>query len=213
MRDGKDAASFWDEKYEEEDYYFGTQPNAWVKTVLDRLKSPSGTALIELACGEGRNSNYAASLGYKVLATDVSQRGLEKTQALARQNGNSVETRTFNVLDSSDVLMESYPVVVVTFLHFPRDLRPHFYKRLAELLSSGGHLIAEWYHPNQRHFGYTSGGPPDPEMMPTLSELEDSFHKEPFQVQDLAYTQATLDEGSGHSGLAALCRIHAVKDS
>lgn len=201
------ASEFWDEKYKLDDYFFGTQPNQYIKKVLDTLPTTTKTTLIEIACGEGRNSNYACETGIKTTASDVSERGLKKTRLLAQKNGHQLETIKYNVLE--DIVPGKYDIVVVSFLHFEKENRKKMYQKIESLLNQNGHFIAEWYHPNQRNHQYTSGGPPSASMMPTLCELEESFQKPQWSVQELSYALRTLQEGSGHNGLAALCQIHA----
>ena len=44
---------FWDTRYSEPDFAYGTEPNAWLATQRDRLK-PGQKALVP-GDGEGRN--------------------------------------------------------------------------------------------------------------------------------------------------------------
>ena len=52
---------FWNERYSQEAYAYGTEPNAFFKSRIDQL-SPG--KLLLPAEGEGRNAVYAATKGF-----------------------------------------------------------------------------------------------------------------------------------------------------
>ena len=58
---------FWNERYSQEAYAYGTEPNAFFKSRIDQL-SPG--KLLLPAEGEGRNAVYAATKGFEVSAYD-----------------------------------------------------------------------------------------------------------------------------------------------
>ncbi|MFA6026152.1 MAG: SAM-dependent methyltransferase, partial [Ignavibacteriaceae bacterium] len=74
---------FWNERYSDDKFIFGTKPNEFLKSQLDTL--PSGKLLL-FGEGEGRNAVYAASKGWDILALDWSETAKEKALAFARQN-------------------------------------------------------------------------------------------------------------------------------
>ena len=51
---------FWNQRYSDKAYAYGTEPNAFFKSQLDQR--PPGRILLP-AEGEGRNAVYAATLG------------------------------------------------------------------------------------------------------------------------------------------------------
>jgi hypothetical protein len=65
-------------------------------------------------------------------------------------------------------------------------------------------LIAEWFRPEQRTEGYTSGGPPDVEMMVTAEELREHFGAD--GIEHLTVAEPMLDEGM-HEGPGATVRL------
>ena len=70
----------WDNRYDEQRYFYGTEPNYFVERSLAGLAP--GRALF-LAEGEGRNAVYAAGLGHEVVAVDNSFVGRRKALELA----------------------------------------------------------------------------------------------------------------------------------
>lgn len=73
---------FWNERYKESDYIYGTLPNEFFAASLASLNPGK----IILPCeGEGRNAVYAASLGWTVLAFDFSESAKEKALKLLKR--------------------------------------------------------------------------------------------------------------------------------
>lgn len=73
---------FWNERYSTEAFAYGKNPNVFFKQELDKLGK--GRILLP-ADGEGRNSIYAAKLGFDVYACDLSISGKTKAEALAAE--------------------------------------------------------------------------------------------------------------------------------
>ena len=72
-----------------ERYVFGTAPSAFAREAADLLRP--GARVLELGCGEGRDSVYFASRGFDVTAVELSRAGLRKGARLAR--ARAVEVR------------------------------------------------------------------------------------------------------------------------
>ena len=66
-------------------YVWGTAPSSFAKRVSRLL--PPGARVLELGCGEGRDSVFFASRGFRVTGLDVSRAGLRKAAQLARARG------------------------------------------------------------------------------------------------------------------------------
>ena len=79
--------AFWNQRYQADDYAYGTSPNVFFKEQLDKL--PAGSILLP-ADGEGRNGVYAAERGWQVSAFDLSREGKRKAEALAAKRGVSL---------------------------------------------------------------------------------------------------------------------------
>ncbi|SFJ15210.1 methyltransferase domain-containing protein [Thermoflavimicrobium dichotomicum] len=81
--------------YEQEEYYWGKQPNRLAKRVFEFISKDKakGLKLVDLGAGEGRDSVYFAEQGLDVLAVDISSAGLMKTLRLAEQKNVSVSVQ------------------------------------------------------------------------------------------------------------------------
>ncbi len=192
----------WNQRFASPTFFYGTEPNAFLAQVTLHYLRP-GDEVIELGAGEGRNAVWLARQGFRVTALDYAEAGLEKTRRLAAQQNVIVETIQTDVTQWQPE--RTWDAVVITFLHLPPEARPGLYTLIQNILRPGGHLIAEWFRPEQRTEGYTSGGPPDPTWMVTTEELRRYFAPEGIHLLENA--MPTLQEGSGHQGLAATVRL------
>src|SRR5712691_7839824 len=62
---------------------WGTVPSALAREVS---ALPAGTRVLDLGCGEGRDSVFFATVGCHVTGVDVSRAGLRKAERLARES-------------------------------------------------------------------------------------------------------------------------------
>jgi len=197
-----DPARFWDAKYALDDYFYGTEPNAWLVGQKGHLRP--GMRVLAVADGEGRNSVWLAGRGLEVTAVDASPKALAKAAALAEARGVAL-TRIAADLRDWDWPRASFDLVVAIFAHFRPADRPLIHRRMLEALIPGGRLLLEAYSPYQRLFD--TGGPKDLDMLYTAHRLEADFAA--AEIIHSCETKTTLDEGSGHQGRAAVTRLIA----
>jgi tellurite methyltransferase len=76
---------FWEETYRDFDTStFGDQPSSDILMLAKRLRQ--GSTVLDIGCGEGRNSLYLASIGCDVDAFDISPYGISKLKHIATSN-------------------------------------------------------------------------------------------------------------------------------
>ena len=63
--------NFWDERYNADEYLYGTEANAFLVKHADLLQGP----VLSLSEGEGRNAVFLATRGLSVLGVDCSEVG------------------------------------------------------------------------------------------------------------------------------------------
>ena len=69
-------AEFWDSKFAVDGFFYGQEPNGYLKETLLELKEskyPFPKNALALGEGEGRNALFVAGLGIDVTAVDLSQ--------------------------------------------------------------------------------------------------------------------------------------------
>ena len=193
----------WDKRYSEEQFAYGNRPNEFFKEQIEKIKP--GTALF-LGEGEGRNSVYAATLGWQVDAVDFSTSAKEKALRLAEENKVKINY-TVADLESYQFLKSKYDVVVMIFLHLPKELNIKIFSNAISALKSGGKLIIETFSKNQ--INNSSGGPKDPELLfseEELSKLTQGLNRILFESKTII-----LDEGLYHKGKADVIRFVGEK--
>ena len=192
----------WNEIYDRDEFFYGREPNDFIKRFCNLI--PKHGKVLELACGEGRNSVFLAKQGFSVDAIDSSEVAIEKGKQLAKEAGVKVNLYCTDALSWDPKY--KYDGIITTFFHAPPEKRQTLYTRIKELLKSNGIFLGEWFSPLQRLHKFTSGGPPFYEYMPTLEELRNSFQD--GQIILLETEERVLHEGTGHRGPASL--IHLI---
>jgi tellurite methyltransferase len=118
-------------------YIWGTAPSALAEELAGLL--PAGARVLELGCGEGRDSVYFASRGFEVTAIDASLAGLHKAERLAGERGLRVRWVHGDMArclpDGSFDLVYSCGAI-----HYvPRARRSALFMRLKSLSRPGGY--------------------------------------------------------------------------
>ncbi|MCX7550353.1 class I SAM-dependent methyltransferase [Xanthomarina sp. F2636L] len=195
-------AEFWNDRFGQEEFIYGTQPNEFFKEQINKLKLGS---LLLPAEGEGRNAVYAAILGWQVTAFDISERGQEKALRLAKEKNVSIDYHIFGVLDFMS--SQQFDVIGLCYAHFPIELRKEAHRHLINFLKPGGIIIFEAF--SKAQFGNTSGGPKSKDMLFSIEEIKDEFKELKFKI--LKEETIQLSEGNHHKGEAEVIRFVGVK--
>lgn len=87
----------YDARYERPGYYWKTAPSQICFKVLQLLPPDQRLRVLDIGCGEGRNSVFFARNGYHVTAFDLSAKGVEKTRQLAAEAGVTVDAFVANI--------------------------------------------------------------------------------------------------------------------
>lgn len=201
-------SDFWNERYSQEAFVYGQEPNEYLKEKLENLES--GKALF-VAEGEGRNAVYAATKGWDVTAFDASSSGKNKAEILAK--ANQVDF-TYQVTDVENFAHPEahFDLLVMIYAHFPAENRREYHQKLSTYLKKDGLLILEGFskkHVENQRENPNAGGPKNIEMLYDLDALAKDF--ENFDFIELEEKTVELNEGENHCGKAAVIRILAKK--
>jgi SAM-dependent methyltransferase len=201
-------SDFWDERYSVSKYVYGEHPNSYLKEQLKNL--PVGSILF-VGEGEGRNGVYAAKLGWKVSAYDLSVEGKKKAERLARKHNVQVDYKV-GELHELDYQKEQFDAIAVIFTHFHSKLRASMHTELSGYLRPGGYIIMEVFSKKQIDYqveGDSGGGPKNIDMLYTLEDIQSDF--ENFKFVELQETKKYLMEGDHHNGLSSVIRFVGIK--
>ena len=198
----------WNDRYQQDEYVYGTEPNEFFKEQL--LKLNPGKILLG-AEGEGRNAVYAATLGWKVNAFDISIEGRNKALQLAQQN-NVLINYHVGQLPNINFDDEQFDAIALIYAHFPPNIRSQYHKLLDQKLKKGGWIIFEAFGKN--HLQYRNrnpkvGGPPNLDLLFSIEELQTDFVN--YHVIQLEETEVELNEGLYHIGKGSAIRFVAQK--
>jgi len=198
-------ANFWDDRFSQPEYLFGTKPADFLTRHIHFLAP--GSRVLCIADGEGRNSVWLAGQGMDVVAMDGSGVALDKARALAAKTGVHVDYHQGDITkwDWEDA---QYDALVGIFFQFlAPDARAQVFAGLDRALRPGGLLMLHGYAPRQVEYG--TGGPPNAENMYDLALLNGAFPG--YDVLFEADYDAEVQEGRGHSGRSALVDFIARK--
>ncbi|WP_103665375.1 class I SAM-dependent methyltransferase [Gracilimonas amylolytica] len=192
---------FWNERYAEAEFVYGTEPNRFFKEQIDKLKP--GKILLP-ADGEGRNSVYAAHQGWDVTAVDYSRSGREKALKLAADHDVEI---TYDIADLSeyDFGVDRFDATAFIYVHLPRSIIKEVYTNIIKSLKAGAPIIVEVYSVNQ--LGRDSGGPKDERVLYTEEKLRELLAG--TDIEWMEEMEIDLKEGKYHVGKAMVIRAMA----
>ena len=163
------SKDFWNKRYSEQEFAYGTNQMSFLKLQIEKLKP--GKALF-LGEGEGRNAVFAAKLGWKVDAVDFSESGKRKALKLANEN-KVVINYTVTDFENYQFTENKYDLIVMIFLHLPAKINQIIFEGSVSSLKVNGKLIIETFGKEQ--INNSSGGPKDPQLLFSESELIKSY--------------------------------------
>ena len=194
----------WDERYNTEEYAYGTQPNEFLEENFQHI--PKGKVL-SLAEGEGRNAVFLARQGYSVTAVDGSIVGLNKARKLAAENGVAVEFIHADLADF-DLGENVWDGIISIFFPLPSLLRKQLYKKVEAGLKQNGVFLIEAYTPAQLKHG--TGGGSSGDTMQSKESL--SLELANLKFKHLIELEREVIEGSYHTGTGAVVQAIASKE-
>lgn len=189
---------FWNERYADSDYFYGTEPNSFLEEQCGILNGP----VLSISEGEGRNGVFLATRGLDVTGVDLSSVALEKAEKLAESKGVTITTIVAD-LETFEPEESHYGSIISISAHLPSSLRAVLYPRLEKALKPGGILLLEAYSPDQLSKG--TGGPKDADMLMSVEKIRKEFPDlEPVLLRE---TEREVSEGKGHTGLASVVQF------
>jgi cyclopropane fatty-acyl-phospholipid synthase-like methyltransferase len=197
---------FWNERFSEPGYAYGTDANTFLITEAQRLQP--GMRVLVVGDGEGRNGVWLAQQDLAVTSVDYSAAGVERARQLAAERGVTLDILCTDMNDWRWPTAH-FDAVVSIFVHFPSAMSPALLARMLTALKPGGVLILEAFSKEQ--LDYPSGGPP----------VEDALFSADLLLEDFAAADielcreqvVRLDEGKYHVGPAAVVRLIARRSA
>lgn len=194
----------WNERFQGEDYVFGTEPNVFIADMHKRL-ALTGNALA-IAEGEGRNAVFLAREGMNVTVWDYAESGLNKANKLAEASGVEIRTELVD-LGEAQWTKEQWDEIICVFGHFPKELRTRTLEGVKTAVKPGGYFLTEVYSPYQ--IPYRSGGPQDPQYLYAPGDFLEAFAD--WRIVHFFMGEVVRQEGQGHQGLSHVLQFAGQK--
>jgi tellurite methyltransferase len=143
-------------------YIWGKAPSTFAKELVELI--PEGGRVLDLGCGEGRDSVYFASQGFEVTALDLSSDGLKKGQRLADERKVNVRWLCCSMLDVPVAGRFDLVYSCGAIHHVPKEARHRLFRRIKVLTRPGGvhaHVVftdARVYREKGEEIDYFSRG-------------------------------------------------------
>jgi len=186
----------WNQRYKDEIYFYGLEPNPQFKQFIDQTKP--GKILLP-AEGEGRNAVYAASKGWNVTALDYSNEAQQNALLLAKKHKVNIHYHIEDI-NTYQPTQNTYDCIACVFLHLPSIQLKHIYKHLLSALKPDGTLFIIGF--NKAQLKLSSGGPKNEDWL-FSTELFNSIFQ-PYNIIKNENIETHLSEGKGHKGPAKL---------
>jgi SAM-dependent methyltransferase len=171
----------WDERYASADRVWSGNPNPQLVAQVSDLTP--GEAL-DAGSGEGADAIWLASVGWRVLAVDVSPVALARAAGHAADRGAEIADRI--TWQHEDLLTwnpasEQFDLVSAQFLHLPQPELQGLHRRLAAAVRPGGTLLLVLHHADDLHVnvGRPSG---HPHLFPPPEEIAAALDAAEFNI-------------------------------
>ena len=155
----------WDARYAAVENLWASKPNRFLVAEVSEI--PPGRAL-DLACGEGQNAIWLASLGWDVLGVDYSEVAVAKAQRRAEREGAAARFVCADLVEYEPE-REAFDLVIVLYLHIPSTHRASVHAKASAALAPNGTLVLLGHDRTNLLDGV--GGPSDPDILYTADEI------------------------------------------
>lgn len=185
-------SNFYEDKYRSEELYWGKQPSSIARILFQKYPPQEDQTLLDIGCGEGRDSVFFARNGYRVTGFDSSAEGVRKSIALAEEQRLSV---VFFQADINECrLQDFYDVVFASgALHYiPLPLREEILSNYKHFTTSGG--IHAFTVPINKPFLPKDPAADDLEHNWRSGEILTYYHDWKIEF----FTEEILDDKSGY---------------
>jgi len=175
----------WGKAYEGDLPHWATDktPSAFAQDFVKRLKAANSKSVLEIGCGNGRDSIFFAEANFKVTGVDVVPKAVEIAKTNAKEIGVHVDFRTANA-EALPFANESFDAVYTLSVLHSTNIKRSF-KELSRVLKKGGLAFVYIYSNTQKVSG-------EVDTTATLEEFIALMKASGLTIQDL-YTDQEED--------------------
>jgi len=163
----------WDHRYSGDRMWSGNPNGSLVKEV--EAMTP-GRAL-DIGAGEGGDAVWLAERGWKVTASDISSRALDRIAALADERGLAVECTVADAAGPAPFEPGAFDLVSAQYVPIPRSPDARGIHNLLDAVAVGGTLVVVSHDPDALrspragHGGSGHGAFRDPDAMVLVDHI------------------------------------------
>lgn len=185
-------ASDWDQRYSSTDLVWSAEPNQFVEQICSALKP--GTA-IDIACGEGRNTIWLATQGWKATGVEFSAVALDKARRIAEHNGVDVDWILGDARTVDRIVDQRFDLVLFCYLQVPDSDLVEALRAGAQLLGETGRLVVVAHALANLEGGV--GGPQDPAVLSTPERVTEILTDLGLVIERGGEAQRTVQTDDG----------------
>jgi len=204
----------WEETFAEKQEMFGPAPSDPARKAVEIFKKEGKKEILELGCGQGRDTLFFAQNGFKVYALDYSQTGLEAINEKAQDLGllDLIATRVHDIRNPLPFVEEVFDACYSHML-FCMALTTAELQFLSDevrrVLKPGGLNIYTVRHTGDAHFG--EGYHRGEEMYEMGGFIVHFFSREKVELLAKGYEIISIDEFEEGSLPKKLIRVTLKK--
>lgn len=155
----------WDKRYASAENLWSAEPNRFLVAEVGELRP--GRAL-DLACGEGQNGIWLASLGWDVTGVDFSEVAIARARARAERDGIPVDFSCADLLTYGPE-PAAFDLVLLLYFHIPAPGRQCVLEKASSALAPGGTFLLVGH--DLTNIAKGVGGPSNPGLLYTPDQI------------------------------------------
>jgi tellurite methyltransferase len=131
-------SKYYDDRYGAEEFYWGKRPSTMARIFFQKFPPQDDQKLLDIGCGEGRDSIFFAQNGYQVTGFDASNEGIQKSMSRADELNLSIDFFQANINEYR--LQDSYFAIFASgALHYiPLPFREEIIANYKRFTNPGG---------------------------------------------------------------------------
>lgn len=145
----------WDKIYEKDNSFFGEKPSDFAVSCYGIMKDRVNT-ILELGCGQGRDSLFFASKDIKVKALDYSRFAIEQLSKRAKQTGLPIEASVYDTtkpLPFNDDTFDAVYSHMLFSMKFSQEQLKFIFKEIRRVLRNDGFHFFSVRNHNDKFYG------------------------------------------------------------
>jgi SAM-dependent methyltransferase len=147
---------YWNDIYSKKNY-FGTGPTILAHEAHNLIKNNSITNILELGCGQGRDSLFFANLGYNVVATDISENAINFLKTIKdEENIENLELYLHNTLNSFNFSNLKFELIYsnLTLQFFDLKQLSQIFSNIKKIMKPNSFFLFSTKKPGDKYFNF-----------------------------------------------------------